>query len=575
MRARLLAIAPALLLSACGNDAVDPTAGGATSTSTGMSTTTGAVVTLTTSLVTEPGGSSGDEGTCLNDQTRSCYGGPAGTEGVGLCRAGVETCDWFGRWGPCVGEVTPQQQDCATPEDESCSEVAPCSGGLAWSRRFPYPDGAIRASALAVAGNGEVVATGTFRGDVMFGGVLRHAAGEGDIWIARFDPEGAVLWFRSFGAPGPAEYPGLATSDGNIRLAPDGDILFTSRCVGDVDFGQGPLAGEEHDAVVLRMTAAGEVEWARRAAGMAESHDGGENTLWVAPGPDGRAWLAATIRGSVDVGGGPLKSAGWGDVLLAQLDVDGTVLWNHRHGDPGHQTVRAIDATPDGGLVIAGGLEGALDFGDGPLLSAGTSDAYVVRFDAEGAPLWARTYGDNFMQSADDVRVDEAGEIVVAGHFESAIDLGGGPLKTAKVEHDPYPGHFWWTGIFVARLDGGGEHRWSTALLRETESVGFSTLDVGADGTIVLAGGGEERPQFAGDVWGQHDGPWLAALAGDGSQRWLHGLFNSATGQSILAGAGPTGAAIAAFEIYGEVYLDGAPFGEPDVGQLVLAQFGP
>ena len=36
--------------------------------------------------------SAGDAGVCMPGATVSCYEGPAGTEGVGLCKAGSKTC---------------------------------------------------------------------------------------------------------------------------------------------------------------------------------------------------------------------------------------------------------------------------------------------------------------------------------------------------------------------------------------------------------------------------------------------------------------------------------------------------
>lgn len=42
---------------------------------------------------------------------RACYGGPGGTEGVGICVAGVEACV-AGRWLPCAGEITPGFERC-------------------------------------------------------------------------------------------------------------------------------------------------------------------------------------------------------------------------------------------------------------------------------------------------------------------------------------------------------------------------------------------------------------------------------------------------------------------------------
>jgi len=57
---------------------------------------------------------------CTGSETKSCYDGPAGTEGVGICRAGTQTCSngWF---GSCQGQVTPQTEICGDNQDNNCN----------------------------------------------------------------------------------------------------------------------------------------------------------------------------------------------------------------------------------------------------------------------------------------------------------------------------------------------------------------------------------------------------------------------------------------------------------------------
>ncbi len=49
--------------------------------------------------------------------SRSCYSGPTGTSGRGVCRAGTQTCA-AGRWGACSGEVTPRAESCNRVDDD-------------------------------------------------------------------------------------------------------------------------------------------------------------------------------------------------------------------------------------------------------------------------------------------------------------------------------------------------------------------------------------------------------------------------------------------------------------------------
>ncbi len=55
---------------------------------------------------------------CTTEDTRSCYTGPTGTEGVGICKAGTQTCT-NGKWGNCIGEVLPTNEIC-DGNDNNC-----------------------------------------------------------------------------------------------------------------------------------------------------------------------------------------------------------------------------------------------------------------------------------------------------------------------------------------------------------------------------------------------------------------------------------------------------------------------
>lgn len=49
--------------------------------------------------------------------SRSCYTGPAGTSGRGLCRAGTQTCA-AGAWGTCAGQTLPRAETCNRMDDD-------------------------------------------------------------------------------------------------------------------------------------------------------------------------------------------------------------------------------------------------------------------------------------------------------------------------------------------------------------------------------------------------------------------------------------------------------------------------
>ena len=49
--------------------------------------------------------------------TQSCYAGPAGTSGVGICRPGTQTCA-AGVFGACTGQVLPAAEVCDNVDND-------------------------------------------------------------------------------------------------------------------------------------------------------------------------------------------------------------------------------------------------------------------------------------------------------------------------------------------------------------------------------------------------------------------------------------------------------------------------
>jgi hypothetical protein len=72
----------------------------------------------------EYGPCQGDE--CETGDVRTCYTGPASTEGVGVCAEGRQLCN-LGRWGACEGEATPGAEACDDGRDNDCDGSADAS----------------------------------------------------------------------------------------------------------------------------------------------------------------------------------------------------------------------------------------------------------------------------------------------------------------------------------------------------------------------------------------------------------------------------------------------------------------
>ena len=54
--------------------------------------------------------------------TASCYAGPSGTSGKGLCKAGTLTCT-AGSWSDCAGQIGPKEEVCNGLDDDCDGKV--------------------------------------------------------------------------------------------------------------------------------------------------------------------------------------------------------------------------------------------------------------------------------------------------------------------------------------------------------------------------------------------------------------------------------------------------------------------
>ena len=85
---------------------------------------------------------------CAPGTVRACYSGAAGTQGVGLCRAGTQTCSADGlAWGACQGEVLPAAETCDARDND-------CNGSV---------DDAPGVGAVCAVGVGDCLARGVNR----------------------------------------------------------------------------------------------------------------------------------------------------------------------------------------------------------------------------------------------------------------------------------------------------------------------------------------------------------------------------------------------------------------------------
>ncbi|KYF85421.1 hypothetical protein BE17_33520 [Sorangium cellulosum] len=391
----------------------------------------------------------------------ACYTGPAGTSGVGRCAPGTQTCrpDGFG-YGPCAGDVTPAQERCATPEDESCDGEPRCAQPPPWARGFGGA-GDEEGFSIASDASGNYYVSGSFRGTVDFGAGPLTSAGEADIFFLKLDPSGSVLWSKRFGNER-GDRGGAVTVDGSGNVFLTGVYTYSPSGQG-LDLGGCPLPAYDRAYFVAQFDPDGNHIWSE-----------GNYTL---ESPSSVEQISIDAHGNIYV----LYVVNQ-NVVLAKLDAASkALLWTQGlPGSPSYGASLALDSAGDAVAVV--GTESSTLYAD-------PRSFLVTKFAPTGDVLWQRTFLSGSFESDGRgspraVAINAEDEILLVGGTDGTIDFGGGVLPV---------------GFVLVKLDAAGEYIFSRPIRFGHRMV----LDPAGD--VIVAGRGLAKLDASGaELWSIH-----------------------------------------------------------------------
>lgn len=442
---------------------------------------------------------------CAPGEVVACYGGPVGTEGVGLCVGGQQTCEADGAsYGPCLGEVVPAPvDDCEALGDEDCDGYA-CSEPI-WAQSFA---GTVAFPILAGDALGNVYVLGAFTGSIAIGGFNLISAGAKDLFLAKFDHGGTPQWARQFGDAG-------VQSIGSVAVDSQGGVLIATGLSGAFALGGAVLTSAGGlDVAVAKFDAGGNPLWSVRFG------DVSNQLPWavaVAPGDD--VVVAGALAGSMALGGAnTLTSVGGDDVFLMKLNgATGAPTWGKRFGDAADQRASAVAVDTAGNTSLTGTFDGTLAFGAATVGATGT-DVFVARFDGAGNNACAYAIDVGGSATAGSIAVDASGNAVVAGLFSSTAVMNAGPAVSSVGGAD----------MFLGKSTAACTPSWLKSFGGSTtEAEARATVDT--QGNIVLVGRSiSSSIDFGGGALqavGAYD-MTLAKFDGSGLHKWSR-LFGS------------------------------------------------
>jgi uncharacterized delta-60 repeat protein len=259
------------------------------------------------------------------------------------------------------------------------------NGNIQWAKTYGGTDWEWSSSVQQTSDGGYIVA----------GQTRSFGAGYEDIFLIKTDANGNIIWAKTYGGTDWEK----ATS---VQQTSDGGYIVAGWTK---SFGAG-----NWDIFLIKTNTSGNIIWAKTYGGTGDDY-----AYSVQQTSDG-GYIVAGYTYSFGAGGY--------DFFLVKTDANGNIQWAKTYGGTNLDSASSVQQTSDGGYIVAGWTN---SFG------AGSSDAFLIKTDANGNIIWAKTYGGTGWDEANSVQQTSDGGYIVAG-WTSSFGAGSNDAFLIKTD---------------------------------------------------------------------------------------------------------------------------------------------
>jgi hypothetical protein len=323
---------------------------------------------------------------------------------------------------------------------------------------------------------GNVFETGFFHGGyITFGSITLLNFGASDIFIAKYDPNGNVLWAKSAGGGN-----GSDNRASSICADINGNIFITGSFTGSsITFGTITVnSAGANDIFIAKYDANGSVLWAKSEGGT--NNDQGNS---VKADSNGNVFLTGSFFSStMTIGATTMTNAGSQDIFIAKYDANGNALWAKREGGTGDDIGNSVSVDANDNIFLTG------YFGS-PTITIGTTllnnnsnntygDIFVAKYDSSGNVLWAKSSGGTNDDWGNSIVTDMNGNVFITGYFTSSPITFGTITLTNSGNEDQ----------FISKYDGAGNVLWAKSAGGSDKDFSYS-VNTDIIGNVFMTGG--------------------------------------------------------------------------------------
>jgi hypothetical protein len=301
-------------------------------------------------------------------------------------------------------------------------------------------------TSVAVDTSGNAYVTGRFLSPtITFDSytLINANAGSDDVFLAKYDASGNVLWAKSFGGTSSDDGHSVALdASGNVYVA--GGFFDTTLIIGsDTLSNKGIL-----DAFLAKLDASGDVLWAKSTGGT--DYD---MMYSVAVDVLGNAYVTGGFQiPTTKLDSSSLTNTASNYKFLAKYDASGNVLWAKSVGGIGSATGESVWLDASRNAYVTGSFSSpGITLGSYTLTSAGENDIFLAKYDTSGNVLWAKSAGGTKTEANVSIGLDDSGNAFVTGDSSSpSITFDSITLTNTG-----------WRSGFLTKYDANGNVLWA------------------------------------------------------------------------------------------------------------------
>jgi hypothetical protein len=289
---------------------------------------------------------------------------------------------------------------------------------------------------------GNAYVTGHYQStDVQALGQTLSNAGDYDIFTAKYDPKGKLLWVRTAGGAG-YDY------GHGIVMDSKGDVIICGSLVGEAKFGDQSInIGNGSRAIFwAKYDQDGNLRWVHTTSGKLNGSGHGI----AADGTD-NLYIGGSISGTGMAGSVPVSVASGQAAVVLKVSPLGEPLWVATVPGAPSAIFHEITADEKGRVWGAGIFKQKVTLSGSTFESTGVkdSDGLLVHFSPEGKELWSHVIQGPGIDYCLGVATDGVGHVFVTGEFSATAKMAGKTLTSQGA-----------TDIFTASFDEKGGLEW-------------------------------------------------------------------------------------------------------------------